>query len=330
VNLSANQPRANNRQAGPLVSVIVPIYNVERYIDECMLSLRMQDYDNLEIIVVNDGSIDSSMERVMAHAAIDQRIKIIKQENLGLGGARNTGIAHASGEFVMFVDGDDFVSTRCLKTLLEAQGRGDYDVVSGKHIKISDANEFVEHQLEKRVPDVAPPLSECELVLGLYDFSAVWARVFKRRLLLSAGVKFPERLPHEDLFFTYKILRHYPRHSRIDDRIYFWRQRVQSLSRSFTEAHLSIPFRLRRDTYEFLQSVRATEREYVLAARRNISFLNSLRKRAECSEAGLLDAFVELLRKERSEILADLGRVDGGGRQLKLVVSPLRKMLGKS
>lgn len=329
MNLSAKQSRAKSRQTDPFVSVIVPVYNVERYIDDCMLSVRMQDYDNLEIIVVNDGSTDGSAERVRAHATIDRRIRIIEQQNIGLGGARNTGLTRASGEFVMFVDGDDFVSTQCLRTLLEAQGRGNYDIVSGKHIKISDANEFVEYQRDQHVPDVTPPLSECELVLGRYDYSVVWARVFKRRLLISAGVKFPERFPHEDLFFTYKILRHYPHHGRIDDYIYFWRQRVHSLSRSLTEAHLGIPSHLRRDTYEFLQSVRATQREYVLAARRNISLLNSFRKRAERGEAALFDSFVELLQNERSEILADLERLDGGGIQLKLMVPPLRKMLGK-
>jgi glycosyltransferase involved in cell wall biosynthesis len=327
MNVSSRKFRATKEQAGPLVSVIVPVYNVEQYIDDCMLSLRVQDHDDLEIIVVNDGSEDGSMKRVRAHAAIDRRIKIIEQENLGLGGARNTGVAHASGEFIVFVDSDDFVSTRCLKTLLEAQRRGGYDIVSGRHIKISDSSEFLGYESYWPLPDVTPPLTDCEKVLGLYAHSIVCARLFKRHLLLRAGIKFPEWLPHEDLFFTYKLLRQYPNHCRLPNHIYFWRQREQSLGKSITESHLCVPSRLRRDTCAFLDSVSASEREHILAARRNIVFLNILRTRVEKSKSAMFDVFVEAIRSERSEILNDFRRVDHAGKEISYDAPGLRELV---
>ena len=307
--------------------MIVPAYNVERYIDDCMLSLRVQEHDDLEIVVVSDGSRDGSMERVRAHAAIDHRIKIIEQEHRGLGGARNTGIARASGEFVMFVDSDDFVSALCLKTLLETQRRGNYDIVSGRHIKVSDSSEFLGYENAWSVPNVTPPLSDYEKVLGLYAHSVVCARLFKRHILLNAGIKFPEELPHEDLFFTYKILRLYPNHCHLPNRIYFWRQREQSLSKSITKNHLTAWLHLRRDTCAFLDSVSASEREYTLSARRNIHFLNHLMKIAKTSESALIDAFMEAIRSSRSEILEDFRHVDQAGSDISYYAPGLREMV---
>ncbi len=286
----------------PKISIIVPVYNVERYIDDCLLSLRVQTHRNFTTIVVNDGSSDGSMDRVRAHARIDDRIEIVSQENLGLGGARNTGIEHSSGEFVVFVDSDDFVSANFLQVLLAAQRESGSDIVSCRHSRISEAARFLSNERP-----VAPPLSDYQQKLGLFGFSVAWARLFKRDILLKTGIKFPEHLPHEDLFFTYKIFRDCS-HTLVEDSLYFWRYRDGSLSASISPAHLTVPWRLRRDTQAFLDSGSATEQEYALAARRNLLILKFFFRKA-LREDSLRDGFNRMVVENTSEIQDDFRRL---------------------
>ena len=95
------------------LSIVVPVYNVEKYIVRCISSLISQDYDDYEIIIVNDGTPDNSIE-VLTSKISDERITIIHQENGGLSSARNVGMHHANGEYIWFVDSDDWVEKNCL------------------------------------------------------------------------------------------------------------------------------------------------------------------------------------------------------------------------
>ena len=104
----------------PLISVIVPVYQVERYLRECLDSVLAQTYVNLEIIVVDDGSTDSSPRIVSEYASKDARIRRFTQPNQGLSSARNTGLEHASGEYILFVDSDDVLSPDHVKVLYRA------------------------------------------------------------------------------------------------------------------------------------------------------------------------------------------------------------------
>lgn len=102
----------------PLVSIIIPVYNVEKYIDDCIQSVLAQTYKNIEILVVDDGSPDYSIDRIEKYQEKDSRIKIIRQKNMGLSGARNTGIEAASGEWLYFLDSDDFLFADAIEKLL--------------------------------------------------------------------------------------------------------------------------------------------------------------------------------------------------------------------
>lgn len=102
-----------------LVSVIVPVYNVEQYLEKCIDSIINQTYKNLEIILIDDGSTDSSGKICDSYAARDKRIKVIHQENGGLAVVRNIGVSAASGEYIMFVDSDDYIDTEIVQFLYE-------------------------------------------------------------------------------------------------------------------------------------------------------------------------------------------------------------------
>lgn len=103
-----------------LVTIVVPVYNVERYLDDCVRSIVDQSYDNLEIILVDDGSTDSSGKKCDNWDSVDKRIKVIHQDNLGLSGARNTGISIAKGDYIAFIDSDDYIHRDYVKSMYEA------------------------------------------------------------------------------------------------------------------------------------------------------------------------------------------------------------------
>ena len=112
----------------PLISVVVPVYKVEKYLDRCVESLLAQTYQNVEIILVDDGSPDNCPQLCDAYAGKYDQIRVIHQENKGLSGARNTGIDHAKGELIAFVDSDDKWSPYFLESLYRAMKEHDADI----------------------------------------------------------------------------------------------------------------------------------------------------------------------------------------------------------
>ena len=114
----------------PLVSVIVPVYNVERYVSACLDSLRAQTVSDIEIICVVDGSLDRSESIIRMHQALDERIRIIVKANGGLSSARNAGIRAANGEYLLFVDSDDYLSKNACSVILGAFERTGAEVVT--------------------------------------------------------------------------------------------------------------------------------------------------------------------------------------------------------
>ena len=131
----------------PLISVIVPVYNVEKYLDNCVMSILDQDYQNIEIILINDGSTDNSLAICHSYVGKDKRVKLFSQKNQGLSAARNLGIQKANGEFVMFVDSDDYVEPSYCSAALSCQQKYDADIVFFDYKRITNENEII-HSFE--------------------------------------------------------------------------------------------------------------------------------------------------------------------------------------
>ena len=123
----------------PLISVIVPVYNVEKYLARCLDSILGQTYENLEVICVNDGSPDNSFAILHEYAAKDARIKIVEKQNGGLSSARNAGMVCATGDFIAFVDSDDTIAPNCYETCIK-HATDDVDVVAFSYTKIFGGN----------------------------------------------------------------------------------------------------------------------------------------------------------------------------------------------
>lgn len=117
------------------ISIIVPVYNTSKYIKDCINSMTSQTYDNLEIVIVNDGSTDNSAEIISQFASKDSRIKVVYQENQGLSGARNTGIDASSGNYIMFLDSDDWIDLKTCETALKEIKASNSDVLLWSYVR---------------------------------------------------------------------------------------------------------------------------------------------------------------------------------------------------
>jgi glycosyltransferase involved in cell wall biosynthesis len=126
----------------PLVSIIIPVYNTEEYLDECLDSCINQTYTNLEIICINDGSTDNSLQILEKYAKTDKRIKVIDKKNEGVGTARNIGIDSALGEWVTFLDSDDFFELDGIESLVNSSFSNDADMIIGNYYYYDSLNEY--------------------------------------------------------------------------------------------------------------------------------------------------------------------------------------------
>ena len=129
-----------------LISVIVPVYNVEKYLDKCINSLINQSYNNLEIILIDDGSTDNCGEICDKYALKDNRIKVIHKKNEGLSAARNLGISISKGDYIIFIDSDDWVDKEILLKLLNLIKKYNSDIAVCDYLLTYDENEYIEKE----------------------------------------------------------------------------------------------------------------------------------------------------------------------------------------
>ena len=218
-------------QREPLVSVIVPVYNVELYIEECLDSVVKQTYQELQIIVVDDGSTDSSSQKVQPYLS-DGRVQFIEQANKGLSGARNTGLEVASGEYVLFVDSDDYLEANAIKELVYLMEKDQVDLIrfNGRAF-IDELNESIEqnnydfsHRLEEEIL-----YTQNLFEMNRRTFaSPVYLYMVKREVIEKNTLSFYEGILHEDELFTTQIF--LSSHSMIYANAFYYNRRYRENS----------------------------------------------------------------------------------------------------
>ena len=213
------------------VSVIVPIYKVEAYLDKCIESIVEQTYTDLEIILVDDGSPDNCPTICDAWVAKDCRIKVIHKPNGGLSDARNAGLAVATGEYCAFVDSDDLLHPDYIGDMLEAAGR------YGALLVACDLSEFPDGEVPAMQFDKATALKSAaaaleELTSGVGVRAVAWNKLYHRTLLENEH--FPVGRHHEDEFFTYRIIHKAGSVAWVAGVRYFYRQRAGSIMDHFS------------------------------------------------------------------------------------------------
>ena len=183
------------------VSIIVPVYNVEKYLDRCMHSLINQTYTDLEIILVNDGSTDDSGKMCDQYLNSDSRIKVIHQENQGLSAARNTGLDVAKGELVFFVDSDDYLDVCAIEMMISKMSRDQADIVACGIKKVGDIDELFTN---KNPGMWSGHESVIQMMRNNNLCTVAWNKLYKRELF--ENIKYPIGVLHEDEATTYKLL----------------------------------------------------------------------------------------------------------------------------
>lgn len=212
----------------PLVSIIVPIYKVEPYLRRCLESIVNQTYTNLEIILVDDGSPDNCPQICDEYAAKDKRIIVIHKENGGLSDARNAGLDICKGEYISFVDSDDWVDEKYIEVLLRLVTETNADIAIGEHKKIYN-NKPIFIDKEKEEIQILSTQAALNILFMRSHLSFIlsWGKLYRRPLF--DDIRFPQRRYHEDEFTTYKLFFKCKSISHINSTLYYYTQRIDSI-----------------------------------------------------------------------------------------------------
>ena len=220
------------------VSVIVPVYNVEKYLEECLESIIDQSLRDIEIVCVNDGSTDGSLSILEEYAKLDDRIKIISQENQGLAAARNTGLDNISGDYVYFIDSDDFLELNALEELYNVSVEKSLDFVLFKLINFDDeTNEFytISGYEMPAISDLVGDNVFNHNDLGELNFKmavSATSKLYNREFINKIGARFPEGLIFEDNVFFWNVLFNAERIYFLQEHFYNRRRHANSITGS--------------------------------------------------------------------------------------------------
>ena len=223
---------AANRE---LISVIVPIYNAEHKLSLCLSSILCQTYADLEILMIDDGSMDSSVDICREYCRKDARFKLICQENQGIAGARNRGLSMAQGAYVAFVDNDDWIHPQYFEYLHRAINEGDcqLSMVLGVLSQIEDIEKVSQH-----MPYNIKVLSGEMVMSGLFNktissilgseipYGVIWARLYKKELLENLSFK---DIVEEDVEYSARVLGRVKYAALVPQRMYYWIQYADSV-----------------------------------------------------------------------------------------------------
>lgn len=189
----------------PKISVIVPVYNVEKYLARCLDSIINQTLADIEIICINDGSTDNSLEILNDYAKKDSRIKIIDQTNAGLSCARNAGMQIAQGEYIGFVDSDDWIDLDFYEKLYTAAKKYDADIACGSikaWRKCNRKNIMLKYKEEELASDIYRKFYLCDIP----ETCNVWNRIYRTSKLKENHIEFEPGVLYEDVCFTTEVL----------------------------------------------------------------------------------------------------------------------------
>jgi glycosyltransferase involved in cell wall biosynthesis len=219
----------------PSVSIIVPCYNVASYLGECLDSATEQSYENLQIITVDDGSTDETLPMLRTRSASDSRILLIEKKNAGAGAARNTGLDHATGDYILFIDSDDFLARDGIEKLVREAEQTYADITMGARVKFNSKGSHIN-----------PPHTYAEYRAGVtaleyppvFGVIAIHGKLFRTSFIRRHHLAFQETLAQEDFAFSYVAYRQARRITVLTDPIYYYRKRDGGGDASLTQSRL--------------------------------------------------------------------------------------------
>ncbi len=229
------------------ISVVTPVYNAEKFLDRCVQSVLQQTYQRIELILVNDGSTDGSEEICRRYALQDSRVKVISQENKGPAAARNAGVRQAAGDFLFFLDADDFISRNALEIMVAAYHQYRPDMVMGHFHKLVNGNNRIRPDVSFRVGEgpfqkQMKELSRTEIGAYVRHFlrhpsnhpiSYCWARLYTVSIIRSHRIAADENMHlFEDLVFNLEYLKHCQKILFVNEPLYTYTMHPHHVSAS--------------------------------------------------------------------------------------------------
>ena len=220
------------------LSIIVPVFNVAKYIEECVESLIKQSYSNCEIIIVDDGSTDGSSELCDELKRRDERIIVIHQQNGGLSAARNSGLMEAEGQYVSFIDSDDYVASNMFTTLIKALEDTKSSIAICNFEVFNTKNKYKSSRYSNEIINYSPD-SQVEFYSATLDSSC--NRVFKTDVIRTNNLFFEHKniVAQEDYWFQVRLFSHIERIVTVSDCLYFYRERGSSITKSQSDGDIT-------------------------------------------------------------------------------------------
>ena len=210
-------------------SVIVPVYNVERFLPKCLDSVLAQDFCDYEIVAVDDGSKDGSGQILHHYLEKTNRLRIIHQENKGLGGARNTGIDAAQGDYLLLLDSDDTIEPNTLTVLAEYLDRYDLDILAFDCLRVNEDGSVIERVTTPDYTEKYTPLTGKKFLL-LEPTGCT--KVYRRSLFVDNMIRFPEKLWYEDLATVFRLAPFTDKVGYLKEPLYLYVQQSGSITHS--------------------------------------------------------------------------------------------------
>lgn len=231
------------------VSVIVPVYNVEKYLGQCLNSIINQTFEDIEIICINDGSKDNSLQIIYEFAAKDKRIRVINKQNEGISAARNQGMELAKGEYISFIDSDDWIDKNYLEALYTAAKRYDSDIASGGIIRVTGKRQ--RNKLIYKKEEFTKDTDKKNRLTKTPVFSYVWNKIYKRESLIKSGVTFPVGRVFEDVTWSIKAIYYLNGVVTVPDAIYYYRKNPTSIMSAKSEKNAKDYAQSEKEMLEF-------------------------------------------------------------------------------
>ena len=229
------------QKESPIISVVVPVYNVEDYLPECVESILGQTFTDFELILVDDGSLDNCGTMCDSYEKKDSRVHVIHKENGGLSDARNKGIEQAKGRYITFIDSDDYIDATYLHYLYESALNTGADIVQANHTSISDKMGSISadrHNASFDIKEFDTREAIKDFMLYKTQYANVWAKIYKKELF--DGVRFPVGKLTEDEYTTYKLILKSQKVICLPKVIYFYRRRQGSIVTSFSDKRFDV------------------------------------------------------------------------------------------
>lgn len=224
----------------PKVSLIIPVYNVEKYLDDCLFSVMNQTYKNLEIIIIDDGSTDNSGEKCESYKQKDSRIVVYHKPNGGLSDARNYGLEKCTGDYIFFLDSDDFIDINLIENLVTTVITDQSDIVANDAVDYYDGDPVsdINIQCTSEKLDSVEAVKRTLMTNGIRHMA--WGKLFKRYLWDNR--RFTTGILYEDLDVIYYVMLDAKRISVLNPSMYYYRQRPGSImnDKKVTERNVSL------------------------------------------------------------------------------------------